>query len=743
MNYYRSTSSRIALAAAVGCVAAPLAAQAQSGENQPVAIEQIVVTATRTERKLIDVPATVSVITAVEIEDRLVTDIKELIAFEPGISVRAQPARFNAALSATGRDGNSGFNVRGLEGNRVLIQTDGIRVPDGFSFGAQSVGRGDYVDLGLVKSVEFLRGPASALYGSDGVAGAVSFTTKDPEDYLTNGRSWHVRGGFAYADSDNSTSESAIAAGKSGAWQAMAAYTRRDFEGTETKGTNTSANTDRTVPNPTDGYSNAVLAKVVFADGGPNRFRLTYDHNDRKVKTNVLSAIAKPPLGSTSTLALEARDTSKRNRVSFDHRYTGDDGDLIERANWAVFYQDSKTVEYTAEDRNTAADRTRLNTFDNRIIGGNAELHSGFDTGAVSHELVYGGDLSVTRQEGLRDGTIPPAGEVFPTRAFPNTDYTQLGLFLMDEIKFLDGQLTVSPALRFDYYKLSPKADALFTALVPKGQSDEHLSPKIGVVYKFTPAVGAFANYAKGFKAPSPSQINNGFTNTIQNYISLPNTDLKPETSDAFEGGLRYIDPTVSASVSAFTSKYKDFIEGPIVIAGNFTPTNPAQYKYLNLGRVKISGIEGQGRVNFTQTVGAQFSAGYSKGTARSAAGGAKFPLNSVDPVKLVGGLTYRDTEDRFGGQFTVTHSAGKKDSRVDQSVCTPVCFTPSGFTIADLTAYANLTEYATVRVGVFNLFDKKHWWWADVRGLSDSSLVKDVYTQPGRNVSGSLTVKF
>jgi hemoglobin/transferrin/lactoferrin receptor protein len=118
----------------------------------------------------------------------MAADIKDLIRFEPGVSVHRAPARFGAASGTTGRDGNAGFNIRGLEGNRVLVQVDGVRVPDGFEFGAQSAGRGDYVDLGLVKSVEILRGPPSALYGSDGLAGAVSFITSDPDDFLKNGR---------------------------------------------------------------------------------------------------------------------------------------------------------------------------------------------------------------------------------------------------------------------------------------------------------------------------------------------------------------------------------------------------------------------------------------------------------------------------------------------------------------------------------------------------------------------------
>ena len=122
-------------------------------------------------------------ITEEEIEENLVTDIKDLMRFEPGVSVRNSPARFNAQ-NGTGRDGNSGFNIRGLEGNRVLQLIDGVRVPDGFDFGPVVFGRGDYVDLDLLSSVEIVRGPASALYGSDGLAGVVCFITKRSGRFL-------------------------------------------------------------------------------------------------------------------------------------------------------------------------------------------------------------------------------------------------------------------------------------------------------------------------------------------------------------------------------------------------------------------------------------------------------------------------------------------------------------------------------------------------------------------------------
>src|SRR5215475_1136550 len=112
--------------------------------------EQVTITATRLSSEVNSVPATVSVITSETIEKELAQTIKDLARYEPGVAVRASPARFTAALGSTGRDGNSGFNIRGLEGNRVLILTDGIRVPDAFSFGPQAVGRGDYLDLDII-----------------------------------------------------------------------------------------------------------------------------------------------------------------------------------------------------------------------------------------------------------------------------------------------------------------------------------------------------------------------------------------------------------------------------------------------------------------------------------------------------------------------------------------------------------------------------------------------------------------
>jgi hemoglobin/transferrin/lactoferrin receptor protein len=710
-------------------------AAAGAMDSAATPVDGIVVTATRTEQSIHDVPVTVSLITAQQIDDELVTDVKDLIRYEPGVSVRTNPVRFSTALAGTGRDGNSGFNIRGLEGNRVLIMVDGIRAPDAYAFGAQTVGRGDYLDLDLVKSVEILRGPASALYGSDGLAGAVAFTTKDPDDITKNG--FGARARVGYSSADQGWSEGLVLAGNHGAWQGLLAYTHRDAQETDNQGDVNTNNSLRTTPNPQDITSDTVLGKLIYAPSEATRFRLTAEHYERTSDADILSA------RSGSTLELIGADETKRDRVSFDHRYVGSEGDLIAKAQWAVYYQEATTRQFTAEDRNPAADRSRDVTFDNKVLGLSGEAESRFEALGVQHRLVFGGDVSKTRQTGIRDGTIPPVGESFPARPFPITDYVLGGLFIQDQITLLDGKLNLFPALRFDWYDLSPKDDTLYHGVI-SGQSDTHFSPKLGVVYTVNEQVNLFGNVGTGFKAPSPSQVNNGFANPLQFYESIANPDLKPETSTSAEIGFRFRDVTAagakwSGSATVFAAKYDDFID-QAQVSGNFAPGDPAIFQYVNLAEVKVHGAEATLNGQWSNGVSLNLAASTARGDQKQ--NGDKQPLASIEPYKVVVGLGYRDPAGRFGGAATVTHSGGKENDRTG-GTCAPNCFTPSGFTILDVTAYWNVNDNITLRAGGFNLTDEKYWWWGDVRGLSRTSLVTDAYTQPGRNFGASLTLRY
>lgn len=720
------------LALAFAMLSPSASAQDNDGEYWIARKDAIVVSATRTPIKIEDAPMSVSVMSDEQIADELVTDIKDLVRFEPGVSVQRQPARFNAALSATGRSGNDGFNIRGIGGNRVLIQVDGVRVPDGFSFGAQSVGRGNMVDLGLIKSVEILRGPASALYGSDGLAGAVSFITADPSDFLEGGKGIGGLVRTSFSSSDNEFAETAILAGQSGDWSAMAAFTRRDFQEQENKGVVGGLGGARTLPNPQDGRSNAALARIVYDPANGHKFRLTGEYLDTRLFTTGLT-------GRSATVELlEAVDTGKRKRASLDWSWEGDG--TINFARAAFYWQDGEDVQFTDEDRTPAVDRERLNTFENRVFGFAADARSDFETGAINHRVVFGGDISKTRQRGLRDGTIPPFGEVFPTRAFPTTDFTRGGLFVGDEISIVDGRLMLYPAIRFDWYKLSPRNDALLPTFNGAGQSDAHLSPKFGAVWKLADDVRIFANYATGFKAPEPGQVNQFFENLAFGYTSRPNPDLGPETSQSFEAGIRLGNKAISLDITGFTARYKDFISQEVV-GGSFTPADPAIYQFVNLDRARVKGAEARLEGRAPSGITGNIALSYASGDVIEPTG-AKSPLSTIDPLKLVVGLGYRDREGRFGGQLILTHSAQKELDRTT-GLCTGACFRPDNFTILDATAFFKVTNGLTLRAGLFNLLDKKYAWWSDVRGLSATSTVTDAYTQPGRNASVSLNYRF
>lgn len=732
-------------AAAFGSTLIVQPARAEAPQVAPTDVDPVTVIATRTERRTDAVPATVSVITDKQIEATLATDIKDLVRFEPGVSVQSAPSRFSAT-SGGGRDANAGFTIRGMGGNRVLIVTDGVRVPDSFAFGGQNVGRGGYGDLDLIKSVEILRGPASALYGSDGIAGAVSFTTKDPVDFLDGERNFGARARVGYNSADEGWAEGVALAGRSGAFSGLLSYSRRDFQETENQGEVGGVGSTRTQPNPQDFASNAVLGKLVWDVAPGHVLRLTYDHYDLDMDGQSLTNQTAAATASTPRiLGIDATDETRRDRISLDWRF--DDVLGFDHGSVAGYWQDATNKQYTFEQRVTLAganaDRSRTVTFDNRVWGLTAYGTRQVELAGAAHRFTVGADYSNTRQEGIRDGLPAFSGsESFPVRAFPNTDYALAGAYIQDEIQL--GRLSIIPAVRYDWYDLSPENDALYTGAV-QGQSEDHVSPKLGLLWQADDHFSLFANYASGFKAPSPMQVNNFFANALANYTSIPNPDLEPETSESVEAGMRFrnIDAfggALSLSATAFHTEYENFIE-QVQVSGNFSPANPAVFQYVNLTNVKIWGLEARGEMRWDNGVSLQGSAAFADGDQTT--DGAKGKLASIDPIKLVAGLNYAEPAGRFGGSAIVTWSDAKDAANYTGSVsCGRACYLGDSFTLVDLTGYWNVTDAVTARAGVFNVFDEKYAWWSDVRGVSAASAIKDAYTQPGRNFGVSLTLR-
>ncbi|MFZ6657798.1 TonB-dependent hemoglobin/transferrin/lactoferrin family receptor [Undibacterium sp. TJN19] len=729
----RKTQIALALGMAWGLNPhAALAQQTPATANDVTQLKEITVTSTRTERSVDRVPNTVTVTSAAKMQQDGARDIKDIFNNEIDVSVRAAPTRFTAAGSATGRAGNEGINIRGLEGNQVLMMVDGVRVPNSFSFGAFATGRGDFLEIDGIKAVEVLRGPTSTQFGSDGLAGAVSFRTLDPSDLLKPGQSF---GGFArsgYASIDRSWASTLGLAGKSGQWQGLLLGSYRKGHEVENKADNDAPNITRTKPNPADYDNQYVLGKALFAIDGTQTLGASVELQKRKQTTDVLSGRSVPPLVSTSTLDLDARDQTERNKLSLEHRFKDLNGSWIQRAETQVYWQDAKVRQFSAEDRNTAADRTRDNSYNTKVIGLSTQMESNV-SGALDQRLSYGFDWSRSEVTGVRDGTVAPFGETFPTKPFPDTTYTIAGAFVQDEIE--TGAVSIIPGLRFDHYKLAPSASGYIGGAVAT-LSDQAVTPRLGVVWQLTPGFTPYGQVAKGFRAPTPDQVNNGFTNLASGYTSIGNAKLKAERADSVEIGFRGKVDGFRYSVAAFDNSYKDFISQQ-VMSGSGTATDPMIFQYINLAKAQIRGAEARAEWQIDQQWQANAGIAYTKGD--SEVGGVKTPLDTINPVKLVAGLRY-DTAN-WGARLNVQHHQRKDADRIAPAA-TPQ-FAPGAYTVVDLGASWKPMANLTITANLNNLLDAKYWRWSDVRGLADNSTVKDAYTAPGRTAQVSVRYDF
>ena len=165
-----------------------------------------------------------------------------------------------------------------------------MRVPD---FPGSNQGAGTYTreqpDLEDIKRVEIIRGPASALYGSDAIGGVVAYTTKDPGDYLdATARTSTAASRAPTAAPTSCSPKPSPARCAPGNLEFLGIYTRRD--GQQFKPAQSSLG-----PNPTTWYNNDFLAKLVIRPTDVDTIRITGGYTQGKQSTQVLSGVGNFP----------------------------------------------------------------------------------------------------------------------------------------------------------------------------------------------------------------------------------------------------------------------------------------------------------------------------------------------------------------------------------------------------------------------------------------------------------------
>ena len=701
------------------------------------ALSEVVVSGSRTEQPTDELPMSIDVINADDIEEGQIRDIRDVAKNLPNVSVKRAPARFGLVGGGSdGRDGNAGFNIRGLDGNRVLLLVDGIRAPRSYVFGSNAFGR-DSFSIDLLKRIEIIRGPASVLYGSDGLAGLVNFITYEPADFLQDSQAIGGRASINYSGDNQGLGVSATVAGRaseSAEWLLSANQGRA--KELDNMGTNDARNADRTRPNPQTDRSNALLGKLVLRPTAAQKHVLTLEHVEKKSDYDLLTARAKPPLVASSVLNGQGLTTGERNRLTWDARYTLDMA-LADSVQTVLGYQDAKSREYTYEDRNTLPDRVRDMTYDERT------WQAGLQAGKTirmspdwSQKLTYGMDYSRARITNLQTGQVPAAGETFPLKRFPDTVEASAALYLQDE--FISNAWSVTPGVRVDRFKLdASQAGFIGQAASLSGSA---VSPKLGVLWRASPEWSVFGNYASGFKAPNASQLNGFFENLTAFYKTISNPNLKPEKSKNLELGVRGRTGRLSVDVAAFTGRFNNLIEDNATVGGAGRPGDPVIFQSINVGNARISGFEVKGQVDWGRVAGGRLSTPFGYGQTNGKDIDSGRPLNSIDPAKLYAGVKYETPA--WDVWLDVSRHAGKKAGDVYVAANATQFLVPAATTL-DLGGQWRISKKLRLNAGVANLTNKKYWNWSDVRGLAANSAVVDAYSQPGRHVNVSLVADF
>lgn len=734
----RSDLRPLVVACALACAAVSAQAQQTSPESIQVAaahadrnapvMRDVVVSASRDEQDADSLPMSVDVIDAKQMEEEQITDIRELAARLPNVDVPRGPARFSLAGSPTGRDQNSGFNIRGLDGNRVLMLVDGVRLPRSYTFSANAFGR-DYLDLGLIQRVEILRGSVPALYGSDGMGGLVNFITVEPGDLLKDGKTLGGRISAGYDGSDNGKRLGATVAGKaSDEWSWLISAGVGRSAALENMGSNNAAGALRTTPNPEKGKSHSLLGRLVYTPSAVQKHVFTLENVDKRADYDLLSA------RSATVSDSQAETTMKRWRATWQGQWQQLDSAMADELKLMASYQSSDSREFVTETRIGLPYRERDVTYDEDAL----QLHAQADKmlrfgNGVSGKLSYGVDYLRGKVQNTQDGVTPPAGETFPLKRFPDTTETSTALFAQAEMHY--GAFSLTPGVRAEHYSIKPKQAGFGPAVV--SNSDSAVSPKLGAMFQMNDAWSVYGNYAAGFRAPNAGQINAFFENPFAFYKSIPNPNLKAEKSNTFELGLRGRMSALRLDAAVFSGRYKDFIQDQVLVSGQYGNRNdPATFQSVNLGRVHISGFELKADYDWGQFAGGNWRTnvayGYTKGKDKN----TDLAVDTIAPQQLVLGVRY-DTSN-VGVQFSASHWAGKKA----KDAAAAAWLSPSA-TVLDLSAQWRIRPGTRLNVGIYNLTDKKHWRWADVRNLAGSTQIADAYSQPGRNVRVSLVQDF
>ncbi|BBM67376.1 TonB-dependent receptor [Vibrio alfacsensis] len=616
--------------------------------------EQLVVTATRTQMELKDAPASISVITAEDIEN------------DPGITLAdivSNATSVESDFDST-RAGRQQISIRGMDSKYTLIMVNGRRMSS-----ASAIVRGNDFDLSAIpmdsiERVEIIRGPMSALYGSDGMGGTINIITKSPSNdwssqlSLDNTTPNDGNGGQEYTvglTTSGALIEDTLFARFSASQTSRSAW--QPYSGIKSvKG----KEFDRSDVTALEGRDSLALFGSLSWHLADNQFiDLDLGYSDDERDTAAESA--------TTVLYSESR--VKRNSQALSHTGMWAWGDTQVRYS-------RENVE-NKEAANDGADSIEEVT---QIFEASATTYLG-----DSHTVTFGVDYQtseLTNPENIKGG---------------KADAYQGAVFVQDQWEMTD-TLMATIGGRLDKHE----------------RYGEEFSPRVYLVHQTTDALVLKGGVGKAFKAPTMTQNHPDFllSSCKGNCNIVGNADLEAETSINYELSALYSGRNWNVESAVFRNEIENLIEQTDISCkvGTWSSSKMScvnedgslvdreisdPYKsYQNVSKAVIQGVELSGNVQLAEA------------------------------WELSGNYTFLDTEDKSTGEELnerYKHSAFARvnwyatqdlnlfasaryrgDRKIDSEL------TQDAYTTMDLGTVYHVNDALRIRAGITNLTDER-----------------------------------
>ncbi|MBA5682229.1 TonB-dependent hemoglobin/transferrin/lactoferrin family receptor [Photobacterium damselae subsp. damselae] len=687
-----------------------------NSNNEASIFDEVVVSGTRSEQSVKNIPSTVSKVTAEQMEKNLATDVKQALKYEPGVTVNGR-----------GRFGMQDFTIRGMSGNRVKMLIDGVEQPISYNPGADVMRKNsNTIEVDTLTAIEINKGPSSSLYGSDALGGSVFLRTKNPEDMLDAGDDSHVGVTSGYSSADEQYKLGFEVANRSGDLESMLIYTYRNGHETDTyyKDSNEIGNA-RKAANPFDIASHNVLAKIFYQINGANRVGFTAEYYTRSADGRILSSDGKtvpmrPPMPPIMYSNNRADDHDHRLRLGLEHEWLAEIA-AFDSLEWKLNWTESESKHNSYDKTNYYGNRNRYRDGTDDTIQLDIQMKKELELTNNRHEITYGVsgtnntfDITYTDYN-LDKGTSKPGPE-----EVPKSKSEKRAVFVQDQMFMLDEKLVVTAGLRYDDYQAKPDSDTL------KDHKSDAFTGRLGAVYHFTDNFSTYGQFTQGFRAPTIHELYYDKENLAHGYKVISNPNLKPEESDAVELGLRLNGHLGSVATSVFYNNYKNFIKEVTTYDSNDIQITTNE----NVDKAKIYGAELKTSIWLDEALNApmgtyaNFSVAYTRGEDKKTGR----ELDTVAPLTAVLGLGYDSPDEMWGGVVDVTMVATKDKWQEEDHFNTP------GYTVVDMTTYYRPSKDLTVRAGLFNAFDKKYWQYQNIDGITVGKENINRKTEPGRN---------